>query len=298
MIMSRHLNYTSEGINVLTARSIMVTGSAGFIGKNLVKELEKLDVHLIQVDKETGIDLTDWQSINNLDHVDLVYHLAGLSYIPISQTNPRIFYHQNIISTLNMLEYCRIHKAKFIFTSSYIYGSPKYLPIDEKHPVSGLNPYTESKILAESLCYSYYKNYGVKIIIFRPFNVFGPGQNKNFLIPSILGQLKTGKIILNDPNPKRDFIYVDDLINAYIKAASYIKSDFDIFNIGSGKSHSVQDIANLVKLIFSDKLEIHFENKQRENEVNNTIADISKAEVFLGWTPKISLKDGLRKMMD
>ena len=272
---------------------IAVTGSSGFTGKNLVNYLTFLKHDVIKIDTKEGIDVTNYNNLAKIPKFDIIYHLAALSYVPDSYIKPLDFYRVNFNSVLNTLELCRKYNAKYIFVSSYVYGNPKYLPIDENHPVVSFNPYADTKIIGENLCRSYNKYFNLNVMIVRPFNIYGPKQTNNFLIPSILKQAINGRIELNDPNPKRDLIYIDDLIELYTSLISYNKSSFEIFNAGYGKSYSVREIVKYITDLFSLKIEVNFLNKIRPNEVNDTIADNSKAKRLLNWSPKIDLPEGL-----
>lgn len=199
-------------------KSALVTGSEGFIGKSLIKELRRNNIQMIGLDKVSGKDITKWSDIEPLPKIDVVFHLAALTFIPFCLRNPREVYEINLLGTLNILEYCRKFNAKLVYASSYVYGTPEYLPIDEKHPLQAENPYTRSKIIAEKLCKSYHEDYNINIVILRPFNVYGPGQRSDFLIPLIIKQIKgNNKIQLKDPKPKRDFIYVKDISTVRLK---------------------------------------------------------------------------------
>ena len=276
---------------------IVLTGNTGFVGSKLQLSLEKIGRAVIDVDLTGGKDITVWDTIKGIKDFDFLIHLAAITYVPNSYKIPKEMYAVNILGTLNMLELCRLNNAKMIFASSYVYGNPQYLPIDEKHPTVSFNPYCQSKIIGEQLCESYHKHFNVSCIIFRPFNIYGPGQNTNFLIPLIQKQIDDhGKIQLKDPRPKRDFVHVDDVVEAYQKAIEYNDSSFEIFNIGSGESYSVKDIADTL-VNFSNKIiPIEFSNEIRENEVLDTVADISKAKRLLNWQPKISFNERIKNL--
>jgi len=277
---------------------IAVTGSNGFIGKNIVNALVTQGHEIITIDFVDGIDLTSWNQLSNIKEFDVLIHLAAKLFIPDSYKNPRLFYYTNIICTLHALELCIKHKAKMIYISSYVYGNPQYLPIDEKHPVKAFNPYAQSKLICEELCNGYNRDFGIPAIILRPFNIYGKGQNRNLLISAIISQAKMGEITLKDPRPKRDFIYIDDVVNAIIKSIHYNKSTFEIFNIGSGKSYSVEKIANLIVSMVQNKISVNYSGEERQNEVLDTIADISKAKALLQWEPEIELEEGLKIMIN
>lgn len=279
---------------------ILVTGHSGFIGKYLIKELSKTNNELFLFDISEGIDICNWEEVKDVKGIDIIIHLANLSFVPDSYLEPKKFYQVNYLGTLNMLELCRLNRAKMIYFSSYLYGTPQYQPIDENHPASAYNPYAQTKLIAESLCEGYNRDFQIPITIFRPFNIYGVGQNPNFLIPSIISQAKTGKIIIKDERPRRDFIHVTDIVNAIIKAVN--KQDdtnkLCIYNLGSGKSYSVKEIIEIVSLLSDNKIEYICTNEIRPNEVLDTIADISKIKRELGWTPKISLTEGLKSMLN
>ena len=287
----------------LNGKKVLVTGSSGFVGKGLVAELKRQGAEVLTLTDHDGrrIDIRDQQSvkgiINEIGNLDIVYHLAAISSVPFSIENPRETYEVNVVGTLNILESCRLHDVKkIVFASSYVYGQPQYLPIDEKHPLQPTNPYARSKILGEELCRAYNTDFGVKCIILRPFNIYGAGQNKNFLIPSIIAQLRYGKIELKDPEPKRDFIYISDIIEAYIKAGEF-KGNFDVFNIGYGKSYSVKEIVDKIIYLYGKDVKVKYSGERRKNEIMDTIANIKKAKEKLGWKPGVEIDNGLSNLL-
>lgn len=279
----------------IPGKRFLVTGSGGFVGKHLVNKLKKKGGKVIGVDIQSGVDIRDWEKVKDIEDVDIVYHLAAIMYVPFSWKRPQIVYEVNVQGTLNILEYCRIHDVKkMVFASSYLYGKPKYLPIDEKYPTNPHNPYARSKKIAEDLCQGYSEDFGLRCIVLRPFNIYGPWQSEKFLIPTIINQIIRGKVELDDPKPKRDFLYIGDAVAAYINAGEYKGSDFEIFNIGSGISYSVEEVVRKLIGIFGKKIVVNYRNKRRKNEIMDTIADISKAKEKLKWCPKTILDDGLR----
>ncbi len=281
-----------------TGKKILVTGHNGFLGKNIVNTLNKLNAEILTLTDGKGnrIDIRDWKSIKEslqAESVDVIYHLAAETFVPSSYEDPRKVYEVNLLGTLNILELARIiNVKKIIYTSSYVYGTPQYLPIDEKHPINPNNPYSRSKLLAEQLLDAYYHDFGLKYVVFRPFNIYGRGQSPNFLIPAIVKQLKNGKIILKDCKPRRDFIHVQDVVEALIVGLK-LKKDSDIFNIGCGKSYSVREIVNKIIHTYGKPVEVICREETRRQEVMDTVANIQKAKDVLGWQPHVDIDKGL-----
>ncbi len=274
---------------------VVVTGSRGFIGNRLCDALVNLGHEVVEIDLSLGHNVEDWKSFEELPKFDYMVHLAARIFVPESFENPRSFYQTNILGTINANEACRINDAKLIFFSSYAYGAPDYLPIDEQHPVKSFNPYSRSKIMGEDICKSYFADFGVKSVVFRPFNIYGPNQDAKFLIPSIIEQALKGNITLKDNRPKRDYIYIDDIINAVLKAMDYEPAGSEVFNLASGKSYSVEEVVNYTKKIIGGDISVNYLNEHRPNEVLDTIAKIDKAKRLLDWEPRIRLEDGLER---
>lgn len=278
-------------------KTIVVTGSSGFIGIHLVKLLKEKQFKVIELDITSSIDVSDWSQVKVIQPFDLIIHLAGKSFVPDSFVKPHEFYYVNQTSTLNVLELARIHSARVIFFSSYLYGEPQYLPIDEKHPILPHNPYAQSKIVCEKICEGYHRDFGIPILIFRPFNIYGPGQNSNFLLPRIIEQHKTGIINLADPRPKRDFIHIQDIVSAVLAGVEYESNDIQILNLGTGKSYSVEEVVDIILRNSSVEAIVNYSNEYRTGEVLDTVADITKISSLLNWTPKIEIEQGLTSLL-
>ncbi|MDI6644188.1 MAG: GDP-mannose 4,6-dehydratase [Methanobacteriaceae archaeon] len=283
----------------LKNKRILVTGHDGFIGNYLLPELE-VDNEIVTLAEDGGfIDIRDWNKIQEIDDVDVIYHLAAVTFVPYSFDHPRETYEVNVCGTLNMLELARLRDVeKVVVMSSYVYGRPEYLPIDENHPLKPNNPYTHSKLVMEKLCQGYSSDFSLNCVILRPFNIYGPGQGDNFLVPSIVKQLPLGRIQLQDPEPKRDFVYVEDVIRAMIKAGAYkTRDNIDIFNVGYGKSFKVKEIASKIVELYGKEVQVAYTGQSRKNEVMDTVADITHIQDKMGWKPLTSLDDGLSMML-
>lgn len=271
---------------------IAVTGSGGFIGSYLLPALKKEGHEIIELTLEKDFDVMDFNSMQKIPEFEKMIHLAAMSYVPDSFINPYDFYKVNILSTLNVLEVCRQRNAGMIFMSSYVYGAPDYLPIDEKHPIKAFNPYSQSKLSAEQICTGYSRDFNMDVVVLRPFNLYGFGQKENFLIPTIIKQAHSGKIILKDPEPKRDMLYIEDFIDAVIKSCS-VKGNA-LYNVGYGKSFTINEMANAVCDAFHKEIKLEFTGEKRTGEVMNTIADITAITEATGWKPKTSLTEGIK----
>jgi UDP-glucose 4-epimerase len=277
---------------------ILVTGFSGFIGKYVLERLNFTSHELILMDLANGFDICNWEQVKHITGIDAIIHLANLSFVPASYEQPKKFYESNYLSTLNMLELCRINHAKMIFFSSYVYGHPQYQPIDEKHPIQAFNPYAQTKVICESLCEGYNRDFHVPVTIFRPFNIYGIGQNPGFLIPTIIQQAKKGSIVIKDDRPKRDYIHVKDIVDAVIAAIdSKASPTLKTYNLGTGISYSVKEIVEQVRDLFNSKIDYQCLNEIRQNEVMDTVADIRKIKTELKWEPKISITEGLKMMI-
>ncbi|MGI0087179.1 MAG: NAD-dependent epimerase/dehydratase family protein [Nitrosotalea sp.] len=277
---------------------IIVTGSNGFIGNQLVQKLKNEGYEVIDSIGNKKIDVTNFEQLKKIEKSDAIVHLAAEVGIEKSYRSTREFFMVNTVGTLNMLEISKIKKIpKFIYVSSYMYGKPNYLPIDESHPINPHSPYNESKYLGERICKIYSETYGIKTIILRPFCVFGPFQNKeDFFIPKIVNNMLKGLSleIVNGHN-RRDYLYVDDFVDVIIKCLSY-NCLFEIFNVGSGKSYSFFDIKNYLESI-TDKIISFKEITSSESQIKEIIADVSKITTKLKWHPKTDMKLGLKEIL-
>jgi nucleoside-diphosphate-sugar epimerase len=181
-----------------------VTGSRGFVGTHLVHILKSKGISVLEISRTaSSIDVTDWEQVQTIPVKDVLFHLAGVTNVQESFERPRDVYHTNCTGTLNMLEWRRIIEIKrVVYASTFVYGVPEYLPVDEMHPVAPNNPYSQSKLMGEELYEAYCRDHGLNVTILRFFNIYGPGQSGNFLVPHILQQLSSGYVLIGDPYPK------------------------------------------------------------------------------------------------
>lgn len=280
-------------------KNILVIGSNGFIGKALVETLQKVGFEVLKFNSSDG-DISEFDFVKRYEKqkIDYVFHLASKTFVPDSWKNPLKFYKTSVLGTGQILELCKYKKIPLTFVSAYLYGVPEKLPISENDEIKSNNPYAHSKYLAEELCRFYSEYYNVKVTIARPFNIFGKNQKDIFLIPLIIKQVLHDDVIkVKDLHPKRDYIYLDDLINGLVKTI-YIKKPFSIYNFGSGSELSVKEIIDIAQKIAGTKKKIISEKQERQNEIMNVIADISKAKHDLGWEPKFSFENGIKCIIE
>jgi GDP-4-dehydro-6-deoxy-D-mannose reductase len=276
---------------------VLVTGAGGFIGMPLTKALLAAGLDVIPIKREYG-DLAHATTWERIPKADALIHLAGRSYVPDSWRDQIGFMQSNTVATGHALEYCHRHGARLIFVSAYVYGVPSHLPIREDDPVRPNNPYALSKRMAEELCEFYAEYRGVPVTVLRVFNVYGPGQRAEFLIPKIIRQVRTGREIrVRDLNPKRDYIYLDDVVDALVKALT-VPGKFTLVNIGSGESLSVREIIDRIQKISGTMLPIHSDGLERQQEIPEVRADISRARSVLGWQPRYGFDAGIQAMLN
>jgi len=280
-----------------SAERVLLAGSSGFIGRAIARALEREAVTFKKADRRSGIDLCDGERVQAIRDVDAIVDVAGPALPQLSWDAPHAFYRSSLLITLNLLELARLRGARLILGSSYVYGVPSYLPIDEGHPANPSNPYMASKLIAEQLCAAYARDFGVPVTALRIFNPYGPGQLSDFLVPAVIEGVKRGAVTLRDPEPRRDFVHVDDVAEAFVAALRFPHSGFEAFNIGSGSSKSVCEIVSLVMRLSGRTAEVSYTSESRRGEIADVVADVSKSARLLGWAPRITLEDGIRALL-
>ncbi|AFA49246.1 NAD-dependent 4,6-dehydratase LegB [Acetobacterium woodii] len=304
---------------------VLVTGADGFIGSHLVEELVKrgktvrafvyynsfnswgwLDSFSPKVLDEIEViagDIRDPNGIRTaMKGIDEVYHLAALIAIPFSYHSPDTYVDTNIKGTLNVLQAARdLETPRILVTStSEVYGTAQYVPIDEKHPFQGQSPYSATKIGADRLAESFYRSFSLPITIVRPFNTYGPRQSARAVIPTIITQLLSGKkeIHLGSLTPTRDFNYVKDTINGFIEIAKTEKTIGEEINIATQQEISIGELADeLIRQINPKARIICDEERLRpeKSEVNRLLGSNGKIKALTNWKSEYTLEQGLNE---
>lgn len=274
----------------------VVTGAAGFIGQALCAALSARGWNILPLTRAKGdvAELDTWQS---LPPARVLFHLAGRSFVPDSWAQTPAFVRANVLGTEHALWYCRQHRTRLVLASAYVYGIPLRLPVRESDPVKPNNPYALTKRLAEQLCEFAARHQGIEATVLRIFNVYGPGQRADFLIPKIIRQVRTQKEIqVFDLTPKRDYVYLTDVVEAFVKAGE-LGDGFHIINVGSGCSLSVLEIVDKIQKAAGTDLPIVSQSEERRQEIPEVVADITLAKQLLGWQPQTSFEHGIEQLL-
>jgi UDP-glucose 4-epimerase len=283
-------------------KQIIITGHNGFLGSNLLLKLisEKHDITGISktIKKNNSIKQIK-RNILNIKDSDIaknscIIHLAAITDVVYCEKYPEECYKVNVMATQKILEIARKKNCSLIYPStSHVYGIPRKLPIKETHPTNASSVYSESKISGEKLCEMYSKSYGLNISVLRLFSTYGPKNSEYKVESRIITQLLSNRSIkIGNLSPKRDFIYIDDVIRAFQIVIKNLKG-FNIYNVGLERSYSIQEICNILKKLSGKKISVVTDKtKLRKNDIKNVVSDCSKIKK-LGWKPKISINKGL-----
>jgi len=312
----------NQGMDLANKR-ILVTGSDGFIGSHLVeslleedcrirafvyynsfnsygwldsltqKELEKIEIFSGDIRDPYGVRKA-------MEGVDIVFHLAALIAIPFSYHSPDSYVDTNIKGTLNVLQAARDYRCEktLVTSTSEVYGTAKYVPIDENHPMQGQSPYSATKIGADRIAESFYRSFDLPVVIVRPFNTYGPRQSARAVIPTIITQLLSGmtRIRLGSLHPTRDFNFVKDVARGFIEIAKSEKTIGEEINIATQREISIGDLAQKLIDMINPGAGIEVEEKRQrpdKSEVERLLGSNEKIRRLTGWAPRYSLEQGL-----
>ena len=305
-------------------KKLFITGATGFIGSHLCEMSVKKGFKVVGFDRYNSDndygwlknskylsdidlilgDIRDYDSVyKSMKGCDKVFHLAALIGIPYSYVSPLAYLKTNVEGTYNVLEAAKNLNVKniIITSTSEVYGSAKYLPIDEEHPLNAQSPYAASKVAADQLSLSYYRSFKLPIKIIRPFNTFGPRQSNRAVIPRIIIQClnkKNTRLNLGNLKPTRDFNYVEDTCEAYFQVLNSKKIIGEIINVGSNTNISIENIAKKIMAMTNKKLKF-FSNKKilrpKLSEVTDLQCDNQKIKKLSNWNSKVNLDNGLKK---
>ena len=311
----------------ITTTRALVTGAGGFIGSHLVEALLQrsyhvtafvhynsrnhwgwLEKHHRQPPPNLRVvlgDVTDSSLVRRaLDGCDAVFHLAALIAIPYSYQAPASYIQTNVLGALNLAQAALEQKVKrFVHTStSEVYGSARYTPVDEEHPLQGQSPYSASKIAADKLIESFVCSYDLPAVTVRPFNTYGPRQSARAIIPGIIAQALSKKSVkIGSLKPVRDFTFVTDTVEGFIRAAETKDVVGKVFNLGTGDAVSIRDLAQSIFKLLKVKPNIatdHNRVRPAASEVQRLISNNSRAVKSLNWRPTVSLEEGLQRTIE
>jgi len=305
---------------------VLVTGADGFIGSHLTEMLVEKGFSVKALSQYNSFNNWGWlDDISCLEKVevltgdvrdphfckeitkgvDIIYHLAALIAIPYSYVAPDSYVDTNIKGTLNICQAARENNIKRVIhtSTSEVYGTAQYVPIDENHPLQPQSPYSATKIAADAIAMSFYNSFELPVVIARPFNTYGPRQSARAVIPAIITQIASGKksVSLGDVSPTRDFSYVEDTCRGLMVLGGCEKAIGETVNIGSNFEISIEDTFNLIKELMNSDVEFVSEEERvrpERSEVFRLWCDNSKIEKLTGFKPQIDIRGGLRRAID
>jgi NAD dependent epimerase/dehydratase len=309
----------------MVGKTVLVTGAGGFIGSHLTERLVR-DGHLVRVlvryngrddrghldDLPANIqselelyrgDLKDPVAVRKAIHArEWVFHLGALIAIPYSYENPHDVVQTNVMGTAHILDACRSSDAleRAVLTStSEVYGTAQYVPIDEQHPLRGQSPYAATKIAADALGESYHRSFGLPVTILRPFNTFGPRQSARAIIPAIISQALAGPVIkLGRLDPRRDLTFVKDTVEGFVAIASCDQALGRAVNIGRGDDISIGELVERIGRLMGRTIEVKTDSdrvRPASSEVERLLAGTKLAQSLWNWKPRFSLDQGLEE---
>lgn len=280
-------------------KQVLVTGSNGFIGRHLIERLKKEGVKVVEFSREKGNDVTRPEDFAGLGKVETVFHLAAVSGYKDCAENTALAYEVNIGGTTNVLEYCRRTGAKLVFPSTYVYDRPYSEVKTETCATKATTHYSFTKFLGEELCCFYGLVFSVNSLILRTANVYGKGQNEIYIVPKLFKAAETQKkLVLTKPDVERSFIYVDDLVEAYIKLARSKTRPGEIFNIGPDHSTKLNDLIGLIEKASGKKIKVEYSGSSRPQESEINRIDNRKAKQKINWRPQVNLETGLNHYLE
>jgi len=309
-------------------KKVLVTGADGFIGSHLVEELIDAGMQVMAFVYYNSFNSWGWldtfpkEKLKNIEvfagdvrdpngvrtamkGIDTVFHLAALIGIPYSYHSPDSYIDTNVKGTLNILQAARdLGVERVLVTStSEVYGTAMYVPIDEKHPKQGQSPYSATKIGADAIADSFYRSFDLPVTIVRPFNTYGPRQSSRAVIPTIITQLMTGKkeIKLGALSPTRDLVYVKDTARGFLEIARSAKTIGQEINIATQQEISVKDLSQKIIDIINPSAKIVSDEERlrpEKSEVERLLGSNEKLKTLTGWSPKLTLDEGLKSTID
>ena len=312
----------------IKGQKVLVTGANGFIGSHLVERLLEENCHVTAFVRYNSLgswgwldtfsskqlkeiqvvagDIRDFKSIcSALKGVEVVFHLAALIGIPYSYHSPASYVEVNVTGTLNVLQSALDLDVKKVLTTSTseVYGTAQYAPINEKHPKQGQSPYSATKIAADYLAESFHRSFNLPVVIVRPFNTYGPRQSARAIIPTVITQLLSGKnkIKLGSLSPTRDMLYVKDTIEGFVAIAKSDKTIGEEINIATGSEISINNLVKKLIDIINPKAKIINDEKRvrpEKSEVERLLGDNKKIQKLTGWAPKFLLNNGLKETLE
>lgn len=306
-------------------KRVLVTGAGGFIGSHLAERLVELGASVRSLVHYNALGTWGWLDQSHLRDdmdivagdicdrdcvreairdVDVVFHLAALIAIPYSYRAPESYVRTNVIGTLNVVQAAReLRTSRVVHTStSEVYGTARYVPIDESHPLQGQSPYSASKLSADKMAESFHLSFDVPLVTVRPFNTFGPRQSARAVIPTIITQCLVGEAVrLGSLTPTRDLNYVSNTVAGFLRAAETDAAIGKTINLGSGREISVGDLAQLIGEVMGKPVQIECDESRKRpgaSEVERLLADNSLARELLNWEPETDLETGLAQTID